>query len=220
MMQNPSPILNQEANESNKTVRTRQRVKENSRLLPQFAIDIMHNWYLNNYSNPYPSFRDCEHLAQCGNITVNQVKQWFVNIRRRTHNEFRKRRALKSNNKENQNVSIEYDPIINNKTDQLTSNNNILNYQPYNPYMEYNASSAYSNTSNLSISSTTNNSSGYVSHYQSPSVSYSVQSTLHSTPNNSSSKPNNQVDSTYNYWNDSMYHHNYYNYDSFYSYQY
>ena len=71
----------------------RQRVKENSRLLPQEAIDIMTKWYDSHYTNPYPSFKDCEDLASAGKVSINQVKQWFVNIRRRTHNQFRKRRS-------------------------------------------------------------------------------------------------------------------------------
>ena len=70
----------------------RQRVKENSRLLPQQAVDLMTAWYDKHYSNPYPSFRDTEQLARDGCITVGQVKQWFVNVRRRTHNQFRMKR--------------------------------------------------------------------------------------------------------------------------------
>jgi hypothetical protein len=68
----------------------RQRVKQNSRLLPQSAIDLMTEWYDKNYSYPYPTYRDCEHLANAGQITINQVKQWFVNVRRRTQNQFRR----------------------------------------------------------------------------------------------------------------------------------
>lgn len=77
---------------SKKLPQVRQRVKENSRLLPTHAVDIMTEWYDRHYSNPYPTYRDCEMLAQQGNITINQVKQWFVNVRRRTQNQFRKTR--------------------------------------------------------------------------------------------------------------------------------
>jgi hypothetical protein len=71
---------------------TRQRIKSNSRLLPQNAINIMTAWYDKHYANPYPTYREFEQLAIAGSITVNQVKQWFVNVRRRTHNQFRKKR--------------------------------------------------------------------------------------------------------------------------------
>jgi hypothetical protein len=71
---------------------TRQRIKSNSRLLPQNAINIMTAWYDKHYANPYPTYREFEQLAIAGSITINQVKQWFVNVRRRTHNQFRKKR--------------------------------------------------------------------------------------------------------------------------------
>ncbi len=71
----------------------RQRNKQNSRLLPKEAVELMTQWYDRNYSNPYPTFRDCEILASNGNITIEQVKQWFVNVRRRTQNQFRKQRT-------------------------------------------------------------------------------------------------------------------------------
>ena len=50
----------------------------------------MTEWYDKNYSYPYPTYRDCEHLANTGQITISQVKQWFVNVRRRTQNQFRR----------------------------------------------------------------------------------------------------------------------------------
>ena len=86
-----------------KIPKTRQRNKQSSRSLPQKSIDIMTNWYDKHYTNPYPTFRDCEIMAGAGNITVNQVKQWFVNIRRRTGNQFRRKRNpydIKQKNKE------------------------------------------------------------------------------------------------------------------------
>ena len=91
------PINNTEQNNGGqlekKLPKSRQRIKANSRILPQAAIDIMTQWYAKHYSNPYPSFRDCEMMANQGQITLNQVKQWFVNVRRRTQNEFRKKRC-------------------------------------------------------------------------------------------------------------------------------
>ena len=84
----------------------RQRVKENSRLLPQRAIDIMTEWYDKHYEHPYPSYREFELLAERGLITVNQVKQWFVNVRRRTQNAFRKKRD--SDKQKKQNIPVNY----------------------------------------------------------------------------------------------------------------
>ncbi len=71
----------------------RQRNKQTSRLLPKQAVELMTQWYDRNYADPYPTFRDCEILASNGNITIEQVKQWFVNVRRRTQNQFRKQRT-------------------------------------------------------------------------------------------------------------------------------
>lgn len=70
----------------------RQRLKENSRLLPDHAIQVMNDWYNKHYANPYPTYREFEKMAREGSISVSQVKQWFVNVRRRTKNEYRKRR--------------------------------------------------------------------------------------------------------------------------------
>lgn len=84
----------------------RQRVKENSRLLPQRAIDIMTEWYDKHYEHPYPTYREFELLAERGLITVNQVKQWFVNVRRRTQNAFRKKRD--SDKQKKQNIPVNY----------------------------------------------------------------------------------------------------------------
>lgn len=72
----------------------RHRIKEKSRLLPQHAIDVMTEWYERNYTNPYPTYREFEMLAASGSISIAQCKQWFVNVRRRTHNQFRKKRDL------------------------------------------------------------------------------------------------------------------------------
>lgn len=78
---------------ANKMPLKRQRLKENSRLLPDHAIQVMNDWYNKHYENPYPSYREFEKMAREGSISVLQVKQWFVNIRRRTKNEYRKRRT-------------------------------------------------------------------------------------------------------------------------------
>ena len=56
----------------------------------------MITWYERNYTNPYPEYRDLELMAKSGSITIPQVKQWFVNIRRRTANEFRKTRVIRN----------------------------------------------------------------------------------------------------------------------------
>lgn len=110
----------------------RQRVKENSRLLPKQAIEIMTEWYDRNYHNPYPTYRDCEILAQRGSITINQVKQWFVNVRRRTQNEFRKTRDSKCSKRKIQEEPI--DTRIVKKCKQETSFENINEVSSFDEY--------------------------------------------------------------------------------------
>ena len=61
----------------------------------------MTKWYEKHYTHPYPILKECEELAKKGKISVKQVKQWFVNVRRRTHNQFRKcRKGSEKNKKE------------------------------------------------------------------------------------------------------------------------
>ncbi len=69
-----------------KLPKSRNRIKPNSRILPETAIEVMTDWYDKHYSNPYPSYREFEILAKQGQITITQVKQWFVNVRRRYRN--------------------------------------------------------------------------------------------------------------------------------------
>ena len=49
----------------------------------------MTQWYDKNYNSPYPTPYECEQMAFNGGISINQVKQWFVNVRRRTQNKNR-----------------------------------------------------------------------------------------------------------------------------------
>ena len=50
------------------------------------AVRIMVNWYERNKSHPYPSSDTCTVMAKSGGITVEQVKKWFANKRRRNNN--------------------------------------------------------------------------------------------------------------------------------------
>jgi len=77
----------------------RQRIKPNSRILPSKAVEIMTEWYDRHYTNPYPSYRDVEIMASHGEITTVQVKQWFVNTRRRTKNQFRRQNSTYNSKK-------------------------------------------------------------------------------------------------------------------------
>ncbi len=47
------------------------------------AVRIMSNWYERNSEHPYPSYAAAEVMGKAGNITVEQVKKWFANRRRR-----------------------------------------------------------------------------------------------------------------------------------------
>lgn len=50
------------------------------------ATQIMTNWYERNKEHPYPSYETAEVMATAGNVTVEQVKKWFANRRRRAGN--------------------------------------------------------------------------------------------------------------------------------------
>ena len=63
----------------------------------------MTKWYDQNYASPYPTYRDIEHMANTGCISIAQVKQWFVNVRRRTQNKYR-------NTRERRTVSAQKEP--------------------------------------------------------------------------------------------------------------
>lgn len=68
----------------------------------------MTQWYHLHYAYPYPNNHETERLAELGGITRNQVKQWFVNIRRRTENPARIRREYKSSRASKEDNSIDY----------------------------------------------------------------------------------------------------------------
>lgn len=50
------------------------------------ATSIMTNWYNRHEEHPYPSYEAAEVMAKAGNVTVEQVKKWFANRRRRAGN--------------------------------------------------------------------------------------------------------------------------------------
>ncbi|XP_021367328.1 uncharacterized protein LOC110459417 isoform X2 [Mizuhopecten yessoensis] len=44
---------------------------------------VLNRWFLDNFSNPYPSQETKQYLAQTAGLTTYQVKTWFANARRR-----------------------------------------------------------------------------------------------------------------------------------------
>lgn len=54
--------------------------------LPDNAVDIMNDWFLDHLNNPYPTLEDKERMAKQGRITVKQVTAWFSNRRNRSQN--------------------------------------------------------------------------------------------------------------------------------------
>ena len=54
--------------------------------LGPIGVRIMESWYKRNQEHPYPSYDAAEVMAKAGNMSVEQVKKWFANKRRRLHN--------------------------------------------------------------------------------------------------------------------------------------
>ena len=95
----PTPILNQHK-ESDSSIQTKslamtipaenprqcKRLFRRKGVLNPVAVRIMSAWYQNNSEHPYPSYETAKVIAEAGDITVDQVKKWFANHRRRTNN--------------------------------------------------------------------------------------------------------------------------------------
>ena len=154
-------------------------------MLPQEAIDLMTEWYDQHYTNPYPSFKDCEDLASAGKVSINQVKQWFVNVRRRTQNKYRKRRTNTTNKKirtddSNQEVLKSLSSVSSDDSGISNSkeiiDQSILN-KSTSPYTVSNqkcyAMPNYSNHNYNNQNYTPNNSQFYNQSYDSPKLQYS-----------------------------------------------
>jgi hypothetical protein len=54
--------------------------------LPDYAVDIMNDWFDDHVNNPYPTLEQKEKIAQQGGITLKQVNAWFSNRRNRSQN--------------------------------------------------------------------------------------------------------------------------------------
>jgi transcriptional regulator with XRE-family HTH domain len=54
--------------------------------LGSVATKVMASWYEKNREHPYPSYETAEVIAKAGGATVEQVKKWFANKRRRESN--------------------------------------------------------------------------------------------------------------------------------------
>ena len=140
-------------------------------------------WYDAHYTNPYPTFKDCEDLADAGKVSINQVKQWFVNVRRRTQNQFRKRRSnvtKRSNRKDDSNqeeilrsltVSSSEDSGFINNSDNSKDENAVMikAYQTQQAYPQTNTRNgckvAQSNNINTQAPTVIQYSNDYVQHY-------------------------------------------------------
>ena len=62
------------------------RKHNNFQPLNSVSVKIMSSWYERNQEHPYPGYETCEVMAKAGNLTVEQVKKWFSNHRRRQGN--------------------------------------------------------------------------------------------------------------------------------------
>lgn len=66
--------------------RVYKRLFKRKGVLNPIAVRIMTAWYNNNSEHPYPSYESAQVMATAGDITVDQVKKWFANRRRRSNN--------------------------------------------------------------------------------------------------------------------------------------
>ncbi len=167
----------------------RQRIKPNSRILPTRAVEIMTEWYDRNYTNPYPSYREFELMASQGGITTNQVKQWFVNTRRRTKNEFRRQNMTYRNKKRSVEFSYQLveDIVVNQSMKiQQTSSPNINNtqHQYFQPTENYNCSSytSYSPILTKAFDDSLSSARSYGSYQLSPTASTYNNTNYYFTP--------------------------------------
>jgi hypothetical protein len=167
----------------------RQRVKENSRLLPQKAVDIMTQWYDRNYSHPYPQYRELEQMALAGCITINQVKQWFVNIRRRTENQYRKKRDNTVGNRKRARSTKQVDQ------DDESSTQLQINEQVNFNYSE--DSLIQSGEKEVECDLTINYNIGYCSSYEQTKLFNDYYSSKLGSPNNSYSSADSSYSSAY-----------------------
>lgn len=170
--------------------KNRLRSKQSNRSLPQIAIDIMTIWYDKHYVDPYPSFRDCEIMANNGGISVNQVKQWFVNIRRRTQNQFR-RSNVRSKQKRREEENIDYEEENVKRVKNETINPYIQRSYNFNMYREQPSNfTAYANHYNYNYTHYQSSPSVYVPKNQSFShTNYVADSSFYQTPNRKAESP-------------------------------
>lgn len=70
--------------------------KHHSTRLPKEAKKILKEWLLNNISNPYPryslltSFQTKLYLSKTTGLSLSQIKNWFINTRKRALKPFKK----------------------------------------------------------------------------------------------------------------------------------
>ena len=201
----------------------RQRNKQTSRLLPKQAVELMTQWYDRNYTDPYPTFRDCEILASNGNITIEQVKQWFVNVRRRTQNQFRKQRTSYNSkrkltesceneqeiepgevlrpkaNKQKIEINQDINQLSSYPTSNYSTNYNIYNNFPRNQYFDNSGHFVPSLNSSYDFNITNNSNNSF--DFTSPNTSFSNNYSNVQYNNINFAYPNNQSAINYTYYN-------------------
>ena len=84
--QQPPPCRNQQPSPVNPAIPCGYKKRMAPSPLHDVAVRIMTAWYDQHMEHPYPSYAACEVMANSGKITVEQVKKWFANRRRRENN--------------------------------------------------------------------------------------------------------------------------------------
>jgi len=80
---NVSPHLNAKIQQTKKTVKRQCGGKANRPNLPKAKVEVMEAWFCVHQDKPYPSEEEKRALAMQLNLKVEQVSNWFVNVRKR-----------------------------------------------------------------------------------------------------------------------------------------
>ncbi|KAL9650301.1 hypothetical protein ABK040_014955 [Willaertia magna] len=84
----PTTSSSNGASSSNATQKTsskgKKKQRSTNRRLPPEAKKVLENWFLEHWTNPYPSNQEKEDLCEQTQLTLTQINNWFINKRGRS----------------------------------------------------------------------------------------------------------------------------------------